>query len=165
MSFFSNFADSFFFTIAFFVAILTFIDWLIGETARAELREKAGEAWLYVGDHGLYDIVFAGIEVMAKKAEKVFGPDFLSLKRVLSTGLFTFCYVFVSCIYKFIIYPKEVDIKYKPCGIFSECDSVSVSMNIPSEGVVLSFLKISPAMIATSFITISITIYLLQKLY
>lgn len=86
--------DKFLFVTVLLVSFFTFIDWLIGESKRAQMRERIGEFWLHLHQSDL-STLFAETSVQTLKIlERIRGKRWKTL-RLISFSVLTSLLIFV----------------------------------------------------------------------
>lgn len=74
--------DKFLFYDSLFVSLLLFVDWLIGETKREEIRDKAGEWWLHVQEYSYKGLAQEDAAYVKNVLSKIFGSNWLSFRFI-----------------------------------------------------------------------------------
>jgi hypothetical protein len=87
VSFFVDFDDEFFFRVALVCALLVFVDWAIGPTGRAAMREKTAEWWIHIQDTTFVGLVAADAAKIRRFFLNVFGKKWYSMRRMTSTSV------------------------------------------------------------------------------
>ena len=74
--------DGFAFFIFIIVTIITFVDWLLDDNQRNELRERIADWYVFLADTSFEQLLAKAALTIRKSIEKVFGKNWLSLRFI-----------------------------------------------------------------------------------
>lgn len=159
--FFFEFADEFFYCVLALVALLSLIDWLLGEEVRARIRERIGITWLHLGEARYGQLFVEDMRYVRSKAIMFFGTPAFSVRRLFR--VFTFVLSVAICLIVILFFLLPIELAYSPFCLLDSC---------PSRVIVVGFddaypkvLSSVPTWTVSLFLSISFTIFCLKKFY
>ncbi|AZZ95687.1 hypothetical protein [Pseudoalteromonas sp. R3] len=116
--------DELFLTLAIIIALLAYIDWMLGEEKRSLMRESMGHFWLHIQDKTFFELLMEGS--MHAKRWLIF--IYHGKGRIFRAGLFSFgLSLIVFLIYSVVVYvPEREDLLH---GRYI----LSIALHIPAE--------------------------------
>ena len=94
----TGFIDWFFLTVAVIVAVLTAVDWLVGENGRKKLRERVGDFWTTLQYHSLDELYVSALQKLRLKLIRFYGEKVLSARFILVAFAANVLWVAVSIV-------------------------------------------------------------------
>lgn len=109
MTYFSDFADEFFFSVAAVVTLFSFVDWLLGENRRRAMRQQFGNFAERLESIRYKELFVEDIQLIKAGGDKLFGPSFFSIRRFVSVFVAVLSIVFFALFVRAFYYPITVE--------------------------------------------------------
>ena len=91
--------DPFAFLILTIATLLSFADWLIGESQRQRMRDAVGYWWLYVDDISWTGLAAKDAALTRKMLQRVFGNHLLSFRCIVTVAILSVsCFFFATLV-------------------------------------------------------------------